>query len=234
MIISEFIEELKKLNIEPTDKQLDQLDKYYKLLIKYNKIMNLTGITEENQVYLKHFYDSLTIAKVIDLKQEETLCDIGTGAGFPGIVLKIIFPNLKITLIDSLNKRIEFLKIVIEELDLNNIEAIHTRAEEYAKKNIEKFDVVTSRAVAPLNILLELSIPLLKINKYFISYKGNISREIIESKNSLEILKSKIEKIEEFNLPIENSKRTIIKIKKNNKKNKKYPRKFSDIKKMPL
>ncbi len=234
MIISEFIEELKKLNIEPTDKQLDQLDKYYKLLIKYNKIMNLTGITEENQVYLKHFYDSLTIAKVIDLKQEETLCDIGTGAGFPGIVLKIIFPNLKITLIDSLNKRIEFLKIVIEELDLNNIEAIHTRAEEYAKKNIEKFDVVTSRAVAPLNILLELSIPLLKINKYFISYKGNISREIIESKNSLEILKSKIEKIEEFNLPIENSKRTIIKIKKNNKTNKKYPRKFSDIKKMPL
>ena len=234
MTISEFIEELKKLNIEPTDKQLDQLDKYYKLLIKYNKIMNLTGITEENQVYLKHFYDSLTIAKVIDLKQEETLCDIGTGAGFPGIVLKIIFPNLKITLIDSLNKRIEFLKIVIEELDLNNIEAIHTRAEEYAKKNIEKFDVVTSRAVAPLNILLELSIPLLKINKYFISYKGNISREIIESKNSLEILKSKIEKIEEFNLPIENSKRTIIKIKKNNKTNKKYPRKFSDIKKMPL
>lgn len=234
MTISEFIEELKKLNIEPTQKQLEQLNRYYELIVEYNKVMNLTGITEKEQVYLKHFYDSLTIAKVIDLNKEETLCDIGTGAGFPGIVLKILFPNLKITLIDSLNKRIEFLKIVIKELNLNNIEAIHTRAEEYAIKNIEKFDVVTSRAVAPLNILLELSIPLLKINKYFIPYKGNISREIIESENALKQLDSKIDKIEEFELPKENSNRTIIKIKKLNKTNKKYPRKFSEIKKKPL
>ena len=234
MTISEFIEELKKLNIEPTEEQLKKLNKYYELLIEYNKIMNLTGITEKDQVYLKHFYDSLTIAKVIDLNKEETLCDIGTGAGFPGIVLKIIFPNLKITLIDSLNKRIEFLKIVIKVLELNNIEAIHARAEEYAKENKEKYDVVTSRAVAPLNILLELSIPLLKINKYFISYKGNISREIIESENALKQLDSIIEQIEEFELPKENSTRTIIKIKKENKTNKKYPRKFSEIKKKPL
>ena len=234
MTISEFIEELKKINIEPTQKQLEQLNRYYELIVEYNKVMNLTGITEKDQVYLKHFYDSLTIAKVIDLNKEETLCDIGTGAGFPGIVLKILFPNLKITLIDSLNKRIEFLKIVIKELNLNNIEAIHTRAEEYAIKNIEKFDVVTSRAVAPLNILLELSIPLLKTNKYFISYKGNISREIIESENALKQLDSKIDKIEEFELPKENSNRTIIKIKKLNKTNKKYPRKFSEIKKKPL
>lgn len=234
MTISEFIEELKKLNIEPTQKQLEQLNRYYELIVEYNKVMNLTGITEKEQVYLKHFYDSLTIAKVIDLNKEATLCDIGTGAGFPGIVLKILFPNLKITLIDSLNKRIEFLKIVIKELNLENIEAIHTRAEEYAIKNIEKFDVVTSRAVAPLNILLELSIPLLKTNKYFISYKGNISREIIESENALKQLDSKIDKIEEFELPKENSNRTIIKIKKINKTNKKYPRKFSEIKKKPL
>lgn len=234
MTISEFIEELKKLNIEPTQKQLEQLNRYYELIVEYNKVMNLTGITEKEQVYLKHFYDSLTIVKVIDLNKEESLCDIGTGAGFPGIVLKILFPNLKITLIDSLNKRIEFLKIVIKELNLNNIEAIHTRAEEYAIKNIEKFDVVTSRAVAPLNILLELSIPLLKINKYFISYKGNISREIFESENALKQLDSKIDKIEEFELPKENSNRTIIKIKKINKTNKKYPRKFSEIKKKPL
>ena len=234
MTISEFIEELKKLNIEPTQKQLEQLNRYYELIVEYNKVMNLTGITEKEQVYLKHFYDSLTIAKVIDLNKEETLCDIGTGAGFPGIVLKILFPNLKITLIDSLNKRIEFLKIVIKELNLENIEAIHARAEEYAIKNIEKFDVVTSRAVAPLNILLELSIPLLKINKYFIPYKGNISREIIESENALKQLDSKIDKIEEFELPKENSNRTIIKIKKLNKTNKKYPRKFSEIKKKPL
>lgn len=234
MTISEFIEELKKLNIEPTQKQLEQLNRYYELIVEYNKVMNLTGITEKEQVYLKHFYDSLTIAKVIDLNKEETLCDIGTGAGFPGIVLKILFPNLKITLIDSLNKRIEFLKIVIKELNLENIEAIHARAEEYAIKNIEKFDVVTSRAVAPLNILLELSIPLLKINKYFIPYKGNISREIIESENALKQLDSKVDKIEEFELPKENSNRTIIKIKKINKTNKKYPRKFSEIKKKPL
>ena len=234
MTISEFIEELKKLNIEPTEEQLNQLNKYYELIVEYNKVMNLTGITEKEQVYLKHFYDSLTIAKVIDLNKEETLCDIGTGAGFPGIVLKILFSNLKVTLIDSLNKRIEFLKIVIKELNLNNIEAIHARAEEYAKDNIEKFDVVTSRAVAPLNILLELSIPLLKINKYFISYKGIISREIIESENALKQLDSKIEKIEEFELPKENSNRTIIKVKKQNKTNKKYPRKFSEIKKKPL
>ena len=234
MTISEFIEELKKLNIEPTEEQLNQLNKYYELIVEYNKVMNLTGITEKDQVYLKHFYDSLTISKVIDLTKEETLCDIGTGAGFPGIVLKILFPNLKITLIDSLNKRIEFLKIVIKELKLNGIEAIHARAEEYAKENIEKFDVVTSRAVAPLNILIELSIPLLKINKNFISYKGNISREIIESENALKQLDSKIETIEAFELPKENSNRTIIKIKKQNKTNKKYPRKFSEIKKKPL
>lgn len=234
MTISEFIEELKKLNIEPTEEQLNQLNKYYELIVEYNKVMNLTGITEKEQVYLKHFYDSLTIAKVIDLNKEETVCDIGTGAGFPGIVLKILFSNLKVTLIDSLNKRIEFLKIVIKELNLNNIEAIHARAEEYAKDNIEKFDVVTSRAVAPLKILLELSIPLLKINKYFISYKGIISREIIESENALKQLDSKIDKIEEFELPKENSNRTIIKIKKLNKTNKKYPRKFSEIKKKPL
>ena len=234
MNIELFIEETKKLGINLTETQLSQLESYYKILVEWNEKINLTRIIEHDDVYLKHFYDSLTISKVIDLNKELTLADIGTGARFPGIVLKILFPNLKITLIDSLNQRIEFLKIVIKELNLNNIEAIHTRAEEYAIKNIEKFDVVTSRAVAPLNILLELSIPLLKTNKYFISYKGNISREIIESENALKQLDSKIDKIEEFELPKENSNRTIIKIKKLNKTNKKYPRKFSEIKKKPL
>ena len=234
MNLSNFIEELKKINIEITEQQLEQLNKYFELLIEYNKIMNLTGITDKEQVYLKHFYDSLTIVKVIDLKKEKTLCDIGTGAGLPGIVLKIVFPNLKITLIDSLNKRIEFLKIVIKELKLTEIEAIHTRAEEYASVNKEKFDIVTSRAVAPLNILLEYSIPMVKINKYFISYKGNIDQEIIESEKALKKLNSNIEQIKEFELPVENSKRTIIKIKKTNKTNKVFPRKYSEIKKKPL
>lgn len=230
----EFIKELKNINIEITEKQLEQLKKYYELLIEYNKVMNLTGITEEEQVYLKHFYDSATITKVIDLKQEESLCDIGTGAGFPGLVLKILFPNLKVTLVDSLNKRILFLKKVIEELKLENIEAIHDRAEEYALKNIEKYDIVTSRAVAPLNILLEYAIPMLKINKYFIAFKGNVEEELNQSEKALKILNSKIEKQEIFKLPIEDSTRTILKIKKQNKTEKKYPRKNSEIKKKPL
>lgn len=231
---NEFISELKKLNIEINNKQLEQLNTYYELLVQYNKVMNLTGITEQEQVYLKHFYDSITIAKVIDLTKEKTLCDIGTGAGFPGLVLKILFPNLKITLVDSLNKRIQFLKEVTKKLGLKDIEAIHARVEEFAKENRETFDIVTSRAVAPLNILLEYSIPLLKTNKYFISYKGNISEEINESKKALQILNSSIEQIEEFKLPIEQSNRTIIKIKKLKQTNQKYPRKNSEIKKKPL
>ena len=230
----EFIKELKNINIEITEKQLEQLKKYYELLIEYNKVMNLTGITEEKQVYLKHFYDSATITKVIDLTQEESLCDIGTGAGFPGLVLKILFPNLKVTLVDSLNKRILFLKKVIEELKLENIEAIHDRAEEYALKNIEKYDIVTSRAVAPLNILLEYAIPMLKINKYFIAFKGNVEEELKQSEKALKILNSRIEKQEIFKLPIEDSTRTILKIQKQNKTEKKYPRKNSEIKKKPL
>ena len=185
MNLNNFIEELKKINIDITDKQLNQLNTYYEMLIEYNKVMNLTGITEKNEVYLKHFYDSLTIAKVIDLTQEKTLCDIGTGAGFPGLVIKIFFPNLIITLVDSLNKRIEFLKAVIKKLDLQEIEAVHTRIEDYGKINREKYDVVTSRAVAPLNILLEYAIPLVKTNKYFISYKGKISEELLASEKAL-------------------------------------------------
>ena len=231
MKISEFIEELKQLNIEITEEQLKQLNKYYEMIVEYNKVMNLTGITEKEQVYLKHFYDSLTIAKVIDLNKEETLCDIGTGAGFPGMVLKILYPNIKITLVDSLNKRIEFLKQVIKELNLKDIEAIHIRAEEFAQNNREKYDIVTSRAVAPLNILLEYGVPITKINKYFIAYKANI---IEESTNALEKLNSKIEKIEKFNLPKEESSRTLIKIRKLKPTSKKYPRKNSEIKNRPL
>lgn len=234
MNLNNFISELKKINIEITDIQLEQLNKYYELLVEYNKVMNLTGIIELEQVYLKHFYDSLTLTKVIDPTKEESLCDVGTGAGFPGLVIKILFPNLKVTLVDSLNKRIEFLKTVIKELNLKNIEAIHARAEEFAQLNREKYDIVTSRAVAPLNILLEYNIPLLKENKHFIAYKGIISQEIINSEHALKELNAKVEKIEEFLLPIEQSNRTIISIKKEKKTNKKYPRKNADIKKKPL
>ena len=232
MNLSLFLEELKKLNINLTDKQLDQLHKYFELLVEYNKVMNLTGITEEEDVYLKHFYDSTTLVRVVDLNNISSLCDIGTGAGFPGMVLKIIFPELEVTLVDSLNKRIEFLKIVINELGLKKIEAIHARAEEYAIKNKEKFDVVTARAVAALNVLLEYSIPLVKVNGYFVAMKGK--NELEDASNALKVLSSKIEVIDNFLLPIENSNRTLIKVKKEAKTASKYPRKFADIKKKPL
>ena len=229
----EFEIEIKKLGINVTQKQLLKLEKYYELLIEYNKVMNLTGITDHDEVYLKHFYDSLTIVKIVDLNKVDNLCDLGSGAGFPGIVLKIFYPNLKITLIDSLNKRINFLNIVIKNLDLKNIEAIHTRIEDYAKLNKEKFDVVTARAVAPLKILLELGINLVKINKCFIAMKGNIDNEI-DYKNALINLKCEEEKKLKFNLPFEESNRCLIKIKKTMGTPKLFPRKYSEIRKKPL
>ena len=234
MTEKELITKLKELNIDITKEKLDQLNRYYELLIEWNQKINLTSITKKEDVYLKHFYDSATIAKIINLNEYKTLCDIGSGAGFPGIVLKILYPNLKITLVDSLNKRIIFLNKVIEELDLKNIEAIHTRVEEYAKKNIEQYEIVTARAVAHLSILLEYGLPMLKNNYYFIAMKGNLEVEIEESNKALEILNSKIEKIEEFKLPLENSNRTLIKIKKIKSCPKKYPRKYSEIKKQKL
>ena len=219
-----FIEETKKLGIELTSQQLEKLNQFYELLISWNQKMNLTRIIEKEDVYLKHFYDSLTLSKVIDLKQDLTLCDVGSGAGFPGIVLKICFPNLKITLLDSLQKRVNYLNEIIKELDLKNIEAIHTRAEDYAKQNREKFDIVTARAVANLKILSELCIPMVKVNGLFIAMKANIEEEIENSTEILKKLDSKIEKKETFYLPIENSIRNIIMIQKQKPTNNLYPR----------
>lgn len=227
----QFKEELKKINIELTKKQEQQLEKYYELLIEENKKTNLTRITQKDEVYLKHFYDSLTITKVINLNQNLSLIDIGTGAGFPGLVLKIVFPTLNITLLDSLNKRIEFLNKVIKELNLKNIKTVNSRIEDYQK---ETFDIVTSRAVAKTNILLELSCKLPKINGYFIFLKANIEEELKESQNAIKELNLTIEKKETFNLPIENSQRTILKIKKISPIPTKYPRNFAKIKKKPL
>ena len=230
----EFIQEINKLGIQLTDEQLHQLDKYYQLLIEWNKVMNLTGITEEKEVYLKHFYDSLTIVKVIDLTKEKSLCDVGSGAGFPGMVLKIVFPNLKVTLVDSLNKRIKFLTEVANELNLKDIALVHARAEDFAKNNREKFDVVTARAVASINVLLEYCLPLTKVGKYFIALKGNISQEIILLNNSLTKIGGKLINSQEFLLPIENSNRSLLVITKENPTSKKYPRHPKDIKNNPL
>ena len=233
MTENEFIKHLDELGIDVDDDKLNKLEKYYEMLIEYNKVMNLTGITEKKQVYLKHFYDSLTIMKVIDLNTCDTLCDIGTGAGFPGMVIKIFYPHIKLTLVDSLNKRIKFLNDVIHNLGLKDIETIHSRIEDYAHNNKNKFDIVTARAVAPLNILLEYAIPITKINSYFIALKGK-SEESNIYKNALKVLNSEIIEINHFKLPIEDSDRTIYKIVKKGKINNKYPRNPSEIKKNML
>ena len=230
---NDFIDELTKIGIKLNNTQLERLERYYELLIEYNKVMNLTGITNKEEVYLKHYYDSLTLIRIVNLNNYENLCDIGTGAGFPGIVLKIVFPNLKITLVDSLNKRINFLNIVIKELGLSNIEALHCRAEEYAKENCNKFDLVTSRAVAATNILLEYCIPIVKVDGYFIAMKANIENEP-KFDNASKILNCILEKKCEFLLPREKSIRTLLLFKKCENTNKRYPRKYSEIKKRPL
>ena len=229
----EFKEELSKLGIVLTSTQEKQLEMYYNLLIEWNNKMNLTGITERNSVYLKHFYDCITLIKAIDLTKNLKIVDVGTGAGFPGLVLKIVFPNLDVVLVDALNKRINFLNHVIESLKLENIEAIHDRIENYAKNNLEVFDLVTCRAVAKLNIISELCLPLAKINGYFIPMKATIEDEISDTKY-LEVLKSKVESVITFNLPIENSIRNLIVIKKYGSIYKKYPRQYDKIIKNPL
>lgn len=229
-----FEKELQKLNINLTAKQLEELDTFYKLLIEWNKKINLTGITEEEQVYLKHFYDSLTLIKAIDLTEPITLCDVGSGAGFPGIVLKIVFPNLNITLVDSLQKRINYLNEVIEKLQLTNIKAIHCRMEDYSKVNKEQFDVITARAVANTKLLTEISINALKVGGYLVFMKGNVHNELDDIARLLNELGCKLENVIEFNLPIENSKRSLVMLRKTKSTPKKYPRRIDQIKKNTL
>ena len=228
----EFFEELAKLGINLTNDQIDKLARFYQLLVTWNEKINLTTIIKEEEVYLKHFYDSLTLIKVIDLRQPLTVLDVGTGAGFPGIVLKIVFPNLKITLLDSLTKRINYLNEIIKELDLQDIETVCSRCEEYTKINREKYDLVVARAVSHLKILSEMIIPTVKVNGYFIAMKANLNDELEITIPMLKKLNSELKEIKEFSLPIENSKRTLVVIKKNAKTALLYPRKYSEIKKM--
>ena len=230
----EFLKELEKINITLTENQILKLEKFYELLVIWNEKINLTTILKEEDVYLKHFYDSLTLIKAIDLNKELTLLDVGTGAGFPGIVLKIVFPNLKITLLDSMNKRISYLNEIIKELDLKDIDTVCSRAEDYALKNREKYDIVVCRAVAHLEILVEITLPLVKVNGYFIAMKSNANEEILLARKKILALNSKIIEILSFKLPFENSIRTLIKIQKFKKTDLKYPRKYDKIKKENL
>lgn len=227
----EFITAVKELGISITDKQLEQLNKYYKALVEWNKRINLTSITEENDVYLKHFYDSLTLFKEYDLTKDISLCDVGTGAGFPGIVLKIVFPNLKITLVDSLQKRLKFLDYVIKLLNLKDVELVHERMEDYSKQNEEKFDIITSRAVAKTKILVEISFKALKISGHLILMKSSFEEELSDAEKIIKDIGGEVIDVNTFKLPIENSERALINIKKVRKTEAKYPRSIDKIKK---
>ena len=230
-----FANYLKEINIVLNEEQIEQFYKYMKLLIEWNEKINLTAITKPEEIILKHFVDSLTIAKYI--KSEETLIDMGTGAGFPGIPLKIYKKDLKITLVDSLNKRIKFLNEVIEQLNLEKIETIHARAEEFGKnkKYREKFDISTSRAVANLSTLSEYLIPLVRVNGKVISMKGQeIEEEVKRAQKAIQILGGKIVKQESFNLPKSDNKRNIIIIEKIKSTPAKYPRKPGTPAKEPI
>lgn len=229
MNIETFIKEVEKLNISVTKENLAYLAKYKDLLVEYNKKFNLTAIKSDEEIYLKHFYDSLTLIKAYSLNGNLKLLDIGTGAGFPGIVLKIFYPDLELTLLDSNHKKIAFLEVVIKELNLKNVTCINSRAENLPKTYREYFDIVTSRAVAHLRILLELSIPYLKVGGKLIAMKGLSEEEIKESAKILEKLASTIVDTIKFNLPIEGSNRSLVIIQKNKKTNEIYPRSYDKI-----
>lgn len=229
MNIETFIKEVEKLNISITKENLASLAKYKDLLVEYNKKFNLTAIKSDEEIYLKHFYDSLTLIKAYSLNGNLKLLDIGTGAGFPGIVLKIFYPDLELTLLDSNHKKIAFLEVVIKELNLKNVTCINSRAESLPKTYREYFDIVTSRAVAHLRILLELSIPYLKVGGKLIAMKGLSEEEIKESAKILEKLDSTIVDTIKFNLPIEGSNRSLVIVQKNKKTNEIYPRSYDKI-----
>lgn len=232
-----FEEKLNEIGIKLSELQQKQFDQFYELLVEWNKVMNLTGITEYEEVNEKHFVDSLSIVKAIDLNSVDTIIDIGTGAGFPGIPLKIAFPDLNIVLLDSLNKRIKFLNTVIEKLGLEDIRTIHGRAEDFAKQveYREQFDLCVSRAVANLSTLSEYCIPYVKKDGMFIPYKsGEIDEELEQSKKAIHVLGGKLEGTVRFQLPGTEIGRSFVKIKKVQNTAKKYPRKAGLPTKEPI
>ncbi len=233
MTKEEFIVALNNINIHLTKEAEDALEIYASFLLEYNEHTNLTAIKTMSDIYLKHFYDSLTISKLVDFNNGKLL-DVGTGAGFPGMVLAICFPNLQVDLLDSNNKKIKFLEELIKKLNLTNVQTVYSRAEDYTRVNREKYDYVTSRAVADLRVLLELNIPSLKINGEFLVMKGNIDEELKLSQNALEKLFCTITKKEEFTLPFNSGTRNIMVIKKNKETPSIYPRNYDKIKKRPL
>lgn len=231
---TEFIKELKNIDIILTQNQINNFKTYYEYLIEYNKHTNLTSITTKEDVYLKHFYDSCLLTKIIDFNNIDTMLDIGCGAGFPGIVIKILFPNIKLTLLDSNNKKTKFCESLSKLLELDNVEIVNKRAEEYIVEKREFFDIVSARAVKNLPVLIELSIPYVKQNGYFIAMKSDYEEELNNSKNGIKVLGAEYIKTININLPNNTGIRNFILIKKTNKTNPKYPRNYSQIIKKPL
>lgn len=232
-----FDSELDKIGITLSQAQREQFDKYYGMLTEWNKVMNLTAIVDHDEVNIKHFTDSITIVRIKNMDKVASLIDVGTGAGFPGIPLKIVFPHIHVVLLDSLNKRVKFLNAVIDELGLEGISAFHGRAEDFAKKAEfrEMFDICVSRAVANLSTLSEYCMPFVKLGGSFISYKsGEAEEEIMKAEKAVELLGGKIDKIDKFVLPETDIGRALIEIEKIRKTPKKFPRKAGMPSKEPI
>lgn len=226
----EFIIECKNIGLDVTPNIMEKLNIYFKMLVEWNDKFNLTSILDEKDVYLKHFYDSICVVKSDIIKNEtKKVCDFGTGAGFPGIIIKIFFDKINLTLIESNLKKCGFLSEVVKNLNLENVNIINDRAELSALKNKEVFDIVTCRAVSALRIIDELAIPMLKINGYFLPLKSNLEEEFKDAKESLNYLGAIIKRIVSYELPIEKSKRNLVVIKKISKTDNKYPRPYKDI-----
>ncbi|AIQ61735.1 16S rRNA (guanine(527)-N(7))-methyltransferase RsmG [Paenibacillus borealis] len=234
---AQFAALLNERGLQLSTKQLEQFEQYFQELISWNEKMNLTGITERSQVYTKHFYDSLSLAFYINMDETKTLADIGSGAGFPGIPLKICFPHLKLTIVDSLNKRISFLQHVCDTLGLTGVQLIHGRAEEVARQYVHRdaYDVVTARAVARLSLLNEFCLPFTRKDGVFAAMKGSDpAEELAEAKRSFKELRAELQKVESFSLPVEESARHIILVRKTGATPAKYPRKPGVPAKSPL
>lgn len=237
MNVNSFQERLLEKGISLSSKQLHQFERYYELLVEWNEKINLTAITEKEEVYLKHFFDSISAAFYYDFHQGQAVCDVGAGAGFPSIPIKIVFPHLNVTIVDSLKKRITFLEKLATELQLENVSFFHDRAETFAKRkdHRESYDVVTARAVARMSVLSELCLPLVKINGTFLAMKAATANEELENaQKAIKVLGGQFEEVHHFQLPIEESERNIIFIKKVKATPKKYPRKPGTPNKMPI
>ncbi len=236
MDVNVFQQMLEEKGIFLSPQQFAQFETYYKLLVEWNEKMNLTAITDKEGVYLKHFFDSITPAFYYDFSQPLSICDVGAGAGFPSIPLKICFPHLHVSIVDSLQKRITFLNHLAAQLELEGVAFYHDRAETFGQKSVrESFDVVMARAVARLSVLSELCLPLVKVGGTFIAMKGASAQEELEQgKTAIRVLGGEVAKVEQFLLPIEESERAIVFVEKKRKTPKKYPRKPGVPNKLPI